>query len=232
MNWGFHAGIPWISQFHAFIIISFSVILLPSCQLLGVIILFLLEPYSILQEPRRLYLHWWVRSALSCLQRNSTASLRKWFKHSHRPNPLLWWPLNEKVIPGIHLALFVSSSFKTSLGSVWRKLVAVCHQQLTSMTLGPEMGWVRLSEGNSTSLSPFSHHFPWLCCHGVVAYATQNNNVILGKLCNEVLSLVHQAPYMLIAGMLTNWSLQVCHWWKTQKFTFYQTTWYTSMAWV
>lgn len=127
-------------------------------------------------------------------------------------------------------SLICQQFFQNLSASVWRRVVAICHQQLTSMTLGPETGWVRLSEGNSTSLSPFSHRFPWLRCHGVVAYATQNNNVILGKLCNELLSLVHQAPYMLIAGMLTNWSLQVCHWWKTQKFAFYQTTSYTSMA--
>lgn len=89
--------------------------------------------------------------------------------------------------------------------------MATCHQQLTRMTLCPETGQVRLSEDNSASLSPFSHHLPWLGCHGVVAYATQNNNVILGELCDELLPLVHQAPYMLIAGMLTNWSLQGCH---------------------
>jgi len=85
---------------------------------------------------------------------------------------------------------------------VWWRLVATCHQQLTSMTLCPEKGQVRLSGDNSASLSPFSHHL-WPGCHGVVAYTTQNNIVILGELCNELLSLLHQAPYMLIVVMLT-----------------------------
>lgn len=235
MNWGFHAGIPWISQFHAYVMISFcsSFCHHVSCW---VIILSLHELYSVLQEPQRLYLH---RLYLYCAHGLSPASSETaqhpWesglntaicqihFCGNHYTKKLFQayiWPYLSAVLS------------KPLSASVWRKLVAICHQQLTSMTLGPEMGWVRLSGGNSTSLSPFSHHFPWLRCHGVVAYATQNNNVILGKLCNELLSLVHQAPYMLFAGMLTNWILQVCHWWKTQKFTFYQTTWYTSMAWV
>lgn len=36
-----------------------------------------------------------------------------------------------------------------------------------------------------------------------MAYATQNNKVILGELCDELLSLVHQVPYILIARVLT-----------------------------
>lgn len=115
---------------------------------------------------------------------------------------------------------YSSAVLSKALSPVWWKLVATCHQQLTSMTLCPETGRVRLSGDNSTPLSPFSHHLPWPGCHGVVAYARQNINVILGELCNELLFLVHQAPYMLIAGML-NWSLQACHWWKTSEFGFF-----------
>lgn len=81
--------------------------------------------------------------------------------------------------------------------------MATCHQQLTNMTLCPETGRVRLSGDNSASLSLFSHHLSWLGCHGVTAYATQNNNVILGELCNELQSSVYQALYMLTVGMPT-----------------------------
>lgn len=55
---------------------------------------------------------------------------------------------------------YLSAVLSKALYPVWWRLVATCHQQLTSMTLCPETGWVRLSRHNSAPLSPFSHHLP------------------------------------------------------------------------